>query len=248
VIPDGLITYTVADLERMSRELFRRRPDVAFESPINVERLLQGVRKDNVDLEYIDGMRLRHCVEGCIWKVFMSPKIVVCIDSVFLSGSWAEYNAVLAEEFAHIYLHPALFNFVMTIEDTIELQQDPQWARFEGDAKRFSEMVRMPAPLVLAKTHQAYSRAADDLGFGSSERIEQQVWQELFPQFRVLPDEMRERLSHGPINLTDAIRRSALAASTTLTLTEAETALVAQWRIRDMRLDDDFLWIKKPDL
>lgn len=216
MIPKGLINYSELELDRMHRELFRRRPDVAFCAPVNLEKLLQNT-KNVVEIRYVsDGMMGKHKVAGCVCKRFMSHDIEIWVDAYYLTRPWAEYSAVLGEEFAHIYLHPALFLYVDSIEDFVQLQCDPEWPRFEGDAKRFSTMVRMPAQLVIDAAEKAYPAAVDEHGFGDSVKIEKILRNALVPVFRVAPIEMQRRMVEWPCLLRDRIAQSVRVSSSAL--------------------------------
>ena len=147
MIPDGLVKYSALQLEELAIQTLRRRPDVDFAPPINLELLIENM--PNGMLELREGLRFNHRTEGCVCKEKFSKRLTVLIDWSVYSGPWVKYNAVLAEEFAHITLHPALFNFVQTPDDFVELQSDPQWSMFEGDARRFSLAIRLPELLLI---------------------------------------------------------------------------------------------------
>ncbi len=192
MIPDGLITYSNTDLERKSLEVFRRRPDVPFEARVNLELLVE-LEKD-VRLTIVDGLIAKWGIEGAVGINFMSPTRFVLVDSLMLSRHWPEYASVLAEEYSHIVLHPALIQQVHEVEDFVDLQSDPQWGRFEADAKHFALCLRMPFKLVQFELAHAYAEIVKEHGFGSVERIEKLTRNALALRFRVSARDIQRRL------------------------------------------------------
>jgi hypothetical protein len=203
------------ELERRAAEDFRRRPDIDFDAPINMEALLQGL--PNVDLRLMDGLRSGHQVEGCVCKQYMTKLVTVFIDSRIFAGPWAEYNEVLGEEYAHIRLHAALFSDIDPVVDSVEsfvrLQRDPQWERYERDARLFSAAVRMPPKLVLNAAAEAYERIASEFGFGEPSFIESRLRNRLAEEFRVSPDAMRRRLTEGACDIRNQLFNSIQSRS-----------------------------------
>lgn len=214
MIPQGLITYSDAEIERLARDALRRRPDVDLKAPINVELLVEN--EANVSLEIMYGLVHKHRVEGCVCKKYMSHELIVGVDQQILAGAWPAYNAVLGEEYAHIRLHPALFLYVETATDFIRLQADPQWPRFEGDARRFSSAIRMPAELVCQAAEVIYARVVREDGFGNAVTIEKAVRNRLAVEFRVSLDDMQSRICSWPCDLRSRILASVQARSLVL--------------------------------
>lgn len=214
MIPDGLITYSPHELERIAVDLFRRRPDVDFSAPINVEALVENTK--NVSLEFVDGLRDTYHVEGAVSKIYMSREILVQVDHSFLSRPWSRYNEVLGEEFAHIHIHPGLFNFVNSIEDFIDLQRDVQWARYESDAKRLSAIIRMPAQLVVRAAEEIYPRIVREFGFSDLANVEKLLRNDLALKFRVSPAQMQQRIADPPCAIRTRLASSFVTASTDL--------------------------------
>jgi hypothetical protein len=218
MIPEGLISYSPMELERMAAEDLRRRPRLDFEAPINLEFLLQDT--ENVNVELMHGLRVDHQVEGCVCKQYMTKQITVFIDSRVYAGPWAEYNEVLGEEYAHIRLHAALFNDVKacvdSVESFVELQRDPQWHRYEGDARRFSAAIRMPPKLVLNAAADAYEGIVSEFGFSDAAAIENRLRHRLAQKFRVTLGAMRSRLTEGPCDIRNQLLNSIQSRSTTM--------------------------------
>lgn len=214
MIPQGLITYRDSEIERLAQDTLRRRPDVEFKAPINIELLVEN--EANVSLEVMYGLVHKHRVEGCVCKKYMSHELIVGVDQVMLAGPWPAYNAVLGEEYAHIRLHPALFLYVETAADFVGLQADPQWPRFERDARRFSAAIRMPTELVCPEAEAIYGHVVREDGFGNVVAIEKSIRNRLAEHFRVSLSDMQSRMQSWPCNLLDRIRMSIQSRSLTL--------------------------------
>lgn len=211
MIPPGLVTYSDGEIEQLARMELRRRPDVDFRAPINLEVLVEN--EEDVEMEVMYGLVYRHKVEGCVCKRYMSNKLVVGVDQTILAGPWHGYNAVLGEEYAHIRLHPALFLYVETVEDFIKLQSDPEWRRFERDARKFSAAIRMPPELLSLEAEQLYVRTIREEGFVDPNTIEKSIRNRLADSFRVNPDEMQRRICSWPCDLRSRIVASVQSQS-----------------------------------
>jgi hypothetical protein len=192
----GLIEYTRTELERKSQDTLRRRVDVPRQVPIKIEFLVENT--PNIELEILDDLRYRFRVEGGVYKEFMSKTLKVLVDYSIYSGQKPDYHRVLGEEFAHICLHQSLFLQVTSIEDFIELQNDSEWHRFEGDARRFSAAIRMPADLLVMEAEREYQRIVQEHGFGDPARIEKLLRNQLAQRFVVPSEEMHRRMRDWP--------------------------------------------------
>lgn len=215
MIPDGLISYTWAQLEEMAAFDLRSRPDVEKKPPINVEVLLEHLA--NVTIEYPDGLRTDYNCEGCVCKdAAFSRRIIVMIDFGMLRGPWCDYNAVVAEEYAHIKIHPSLFWYVTSPEDFIELQQDPQWSQYEQDARRYSLAIRMPPNLVLQAAEEIYPRIVDEHGFGDAARASILLRNAVAELFRVPTKDAQRRLMNFPCDIRNRFLNSFQSRSSKL--------------------------------
>jgi hypothetical protein len=210
-LPSGLVSYTPLQLERLAEELFLRRPDIDFVAPVNMERLLNH---PDIDLRPEMGLRAKHRVEGCVCKQFMSRQLTVYVDwTIAMIGPWSGYNAVLAEEFAHIHLHQAVVHSINEIEDFLEIQRDPQWRRIERDARTFGAAIRMPCKLVIQHAEREYRRVISEHGFVDPVRTEMTIAAAIAGNFRVNPEEMRHRMVEWPCNLRSRIFNSVMSRS-----------------------------------
>ena len=207
MIPNGLITYSPLEIERKAEAFLRSRPELGSIPPVDIELLIEGM-PDTV-LEVQHGICLHHSVEAASCKRFMQREKVVLIDeSILARGTWARYNAALAEELAHILLHAALFDFVESIEDFVDLQEDPQWGMYEKDARLMSRSLRMPAPAVRLAVATEYNRATNRLGFGSYDRVLSNMTEHLAKLFKVYPKEMHERILSSYCNVQSEMIRA----------------------------------------
>ena len=212
MLPKGIIDYTTFDLERMAAELLRRRVDIKPDAPINMELLVENTR--DVELEIRSGLLYQHKVEGCVCKQGLSRTLTVMVDwTIYKDPSWGPYYAVLGEEFAHIHLHQSLLLLVNSVEDFLELQADPQWRRYERDAKRFSLAIRMPPHLVDKHASEIYRRIVTECGFEDAVRIEKLVRNQLAELFRVPVDDAFKRMSEWPCNTRTRILNSVQTGS-----------------------------------
>lgn len=210
-LPEGLVEYTPLQIERMAEELFRRRPNIEFAAPINMEVLVES--DPNVELKWEMGLRAKHRVEGCVCKQFMSRQLTVYVDWTIASTSWPEYNAVLAEEFAHMQLHMAVVHCIDDIDAFLEIQRDPQWRKIERDARTYSAAIRMPRSLVVGHAETVYQRFVLENGFIDPVRAEMGIASILAGKFRVPPDDMRKRMADWPCELRPRILKSILSRS-----------------------------------
>ena len=210
----ALVGYTQTQLECISKEIFRRRPEIACSPPIRLEFLIENT--PNVQLEIVMGLLANHKVEGGIWKESMTKQLTVFVDWGIYMGSWAGYNAVLGEEFAHLSIHPALLLQVDSVEAFLKLQLDPEWERYERDARRFSRALRMPAAPFIAHAEEIYQQVALDNDFGDADRIDKLVRNGLSQAFRVPPEDAQRRMLDPLCQLTNRIRLSVQACEGTL--------------------------------
>lgn len=213
-IPKDLVTYSKVELEQMAALELRRRPDVSFLPPINVELLIEN--SSDICLKPLGGLRSKHRVAGCVCKKFMSRDLTVFVDEEIYCGCWPEYNEVLGEEYAHIRLHRSLFNLVQEVEDFVSLQQDPQWPNFESDARYFSMAVRMPRDLLVSQTEQIYPVFVNHYGFSDAKIILSKIRANLAETFKTSMSEMTRRFHHLKELLNDRIEKSVLSRSQTL--------------------------------
>lgn len=217
MIPDVPI-YTPMQLEQMAHDTLRRRSDVPFAPPIKIERLLTNLPDLSIQYEY--GLDNEHGIEGCICKQFMCKTLTVFIDRRIMEGEYAKYNRVLGEEFAHIVIHPSMFTDINSVEQFVEHQSHPMWARWESDARRFSGAIRMPPSLVVEELGKAYGQIVDDVGFGNAAVIENRIKMRLAELFRVSPEEIWRRLVEPPCSLRDSLLNSIQSRNSTLLPTE----------------------------
>lgn len=212
MIPDGLVTYSAAEIETLAEQDLRRRPDIDPSAPINLELLIE--RLPNVDLEPRDGLAAEFQCEGCICGLENDKsRTIVLVDKAIYRGPWANYNVVLGEEYAHLKIHPSLSLYVSTPQDFIELQNDTKWEYFERDARRYSLAIRMPVKLVRVEVERAYARVVDEHGFGDAARIEAYIRNELAQRFRVPLVDAKRRLSTTPCDIRDSLLNSIQSRS-----------------------------------
>lgn len=213
-IPLRLIEYTTLTLECMAKDLFRVRPRVVLSPPIDLEFLIEN--EPDLTLAIKDGLANRYSVEGCVLKVQNSHDLHVWVDYQIYAGNWPRYNAVLAEELAHIILHKSLLLKVKSVEDFIALQKHPEWERYERDAKRFSRMVRMPAELFIADAEATYPRLVAEHGFADPIQIFKLLRNALAAKFEASPEDAQRRMLDVACNLERRVLMSVQAGRSTL--------------------------------
>jgi hypothetical protein len=210
-----LVSVTPAQIECRVNEFFRTHPGVGRSPPIRLEAIL--LRTPNVVFELEPDLLFKYGVEGGIWKEPMSPDLTVFVDyDIYAEGTWADYNAVLGEEIAHLHLDQGLFLQVKSIEDFLELQGHPDWDRFEGDAKDYSLALRMPAGLFVAHAESIYRQVIDEHSFGDAAKVEMHVRTELCKRFYVSRDDARRRMMDFACNLSARISTSVNEMSRTM--------------------------------
>ena len=213
VLVNGLIEFTPSQIEDRAARFLRNRVDVPNTLPVPIELLLENTGE--VALRMSPGLRARHNVEGCVCNEFFSKLLTVYVDSGVADGpDDSLYNAVLAEELAHIELHRALILQVKSIEDFQEIRTHTQWQRVEQDALRFSLAVRIPTDTVPHEAEESYAAVIREFGYSDSHRTALQVRNLLAGRYSVPYQDMQRRLSQFPFaGIYDCIRTSVLAGS-----------------------------------
>jgi hypothetical protein len=181
--------------------------------PIRLEWLIENLRPDDVQLEIVMGLLHQHGVEGGIWKESGSRRQTVFVDWGIYMGPWAQYNAVLGEEFAHLMIHPALLIQVKSVDDFIALQSQPEWEMYERDARRYSRAVRMPPIPFVAEAEELYGQVVAEHNFGNVELIEKLVRNGLCQKFRVPADDAIRRMLGHPCEISRRIQLSVASYS-----------------------------------
>jgi hypothetical protein len=213
VLVDGLVEFTPSQIEERASVFLRARVDVPKTLPIAVELLLENSK--DVVLHMTDGLRDEHNVEGCVCNEFFSKLLTVYVDSSIADGpddAW--YNAVLAEELAHIELHRPLIQQIESIEDFQKVRLHPQWKRIELDALRFSLAIRIPVYTIAHEAEEAYVAVRREYGCTDPNRTALQVRNWLAGRYAVPFQDMHRRLSQFPMaGIYDCIRTSTFARS-----------------------------------
>lgn len=211
----GLIEVTPSQIECKVRELFKRRPDIKCTPPIRLEYLIENT--PNVRLEVVMGLVKDHRVEGGILKQANTRQLTVFVDwTIATLGSWADYGAVLGEEFAHLELHQSLLLQVQSVEDFLALQKHPEWDRYERDAKRYSRVLRMPADIFVPAAECIYREVIDEFGFGPFDVTESRIQHRLSQLFRVPPGDALRRMRGLPLQIDERIMVSTVIRSSEL--------------------------------
>jgi hypothetical protein len=216
-------TITTSELEQMARDFWRRRVDLTLRIPVNIEVIFDG---PDLELDFLPGLLRGFNVEGCVCKYDRSKTLCVVVDSRIADGyNRAHYNAVIAEELAHIELHQGIFIQAKSPLDFIEIQRSPCWPQFEADAKQFSAAIRMPAHLISASVSRAYREVVNELGFSDIHTIEKLLRNRLAEQYVVPPEDMQRRLMRWPCQLGDRLANSIQVRSENLLDSCAELRL-----------------------
>lgn len=219
----SLVEYTPGQLECIANEIHRRRPDVDFSVPINLELLIEDL--PNTSLEIKDGLCLDHSIEEYVCKqAVLGKRMEIRVDKHIANGNWATYNAVLGEEFSHLTIHMALVYAVMNAEDFIELQRDPAWPQYERDAKTLSRALRMPMELLVPEAERLYSQVVAEYGFGTPATTEKFLRNSLSERFRVPPSDMQARMMSSPCHISRRVEISVL--------TQKDILVPLDWTIR----------------
>jgi hypothetical protein len=199
----GLFELTVTELEQKAKDLLRRRVDIDHVAPIRIEYLLEST--ENVELDVIDDLRCRFNIEAFIYKPYMTKTLRVYVDSAIFAGPKANYHCVLGEEWAHLQLHQSLILQVESEQDFVDLQNDPEWPRFEQDARYFSAAIRMPCDLLLHEANMEYGRVVAEHGFGDPAAVEKLLRNRLAQRFVVPNPEMAKRMKEWPCGIRSRV-------------------------------------------
>lgn len=193
---EGLVEYTPGQLECMAAEMLRRRPDVPFRAPINVERLIES---RDVVIKPMDGLLNKFSVEGAVRTELLSRRITIYVDyHIFNGPDDARYGAVIGEELGHLTVHKAQIMQVKSVEDFLELRQCPQWRQIEKDARAFSAAIRMPELLITRRAESLYPEIVNEFGYGDPHAIAKHVRNRLAELFVVPVEDMHARLVQWP--------------------------------------------------
>lgn len=218
-----LVEFTTTQLEGLSQQVFRTRPDIELAIPVNLELLIEDL--PNVSLVVKENLVVAHSIEGYVRKQeVLGHDIEVVVDKNIVDGNWPRYNAVLGEEFAHLELHMALVHAVQTVDDFIQLQRDPAWPQYERDAKWFSLAMRMPAALLVQEAERLYPKIVDEHGYGDTARVEKFLRNSLAELFRVPPADMQRRMMDWPCHILQRIESSVQA--------KADFLIPTSWSLR----------------
>jgi len=213
VLVKGLIEYTASEIENLAGDFLRSRVDVPRHIPTDVELLLEGTA--DVQLQIIPGLIAEHNVEGCVCNESSSRLLTVYVDRKIGNAlDDARYNAVIAEELAHITIHRVLIEQIKSVKDFIETRQCEQWQQIERDAELFSLAIRIPANNIHEECSKAYEEVVFENGFQGTPLILRQVRNALANTYAVNYEDMNRRISRWPYNyLYDCITVSAIARS-----------------------------------
>jgi hypothetical protein len=133
---DQLPTYTVRQLEARAGEYLARNfgPDVPI--PVDIDLL---VEREGIDLDEWPKLRTNHGIEGGVWRDTDSGQLFIFIAEELMAdespAGYGRYRMTVAEELAHIHLHRELIAQIDTPAKFRELQNHPQWAEVERDAR-----------------------------------------------------------------------------------------------------------------
>jgi len=226
VVVDGLVEYTISQLECQAQHFLRQRVDVPFRAPINVEVLLENM--PGVTIRPKSNLIAQYSVEGAVCNdPETSDGRRVYIDFNLMNGfNDARYNAAVAEELAHLVLHPAMLMQVKSVEDFLEIRKCDQWKRIEVDARRFSAAIRMPESLIKESASAVYREIVDEHGFGDPLSIAKLVRNRLAQLFVVPLQDMHSRLIQWPCEVYAKVIASVVESSPVL-IAPRQTA--GQW-------------------
>ncbi len=210
---EGLVEYTSSQIENLAEGFLRSRVDVPRRVPTDVEMLLEGT--PDVQLRIIPALLVKHNVEGCVCSQSRSRLLTVFVDRRIGDGSDdARYNAVIAEELAHIQIHRVLIEQIKSVEDFIETRQCDQWQQIERDAELFSLAIRIPASTIYEECCKAYREVVSEHGFHDTSLTLRQVRNALANTYAVNYEDMNRRITRWPFGyLYDCITVSAIARS-----------------------------------
>ncbi len=206
---EGVVEYPDHQLEQMAHDYLRTRSDVQFKIPVNVEAMLEGC--PNVDIEDIPDMVKFARTEGCLCRHMNGKDLRLFIDrNIIDHAPCANYLAVLAEELAHVVLHPAIFMQIKSFPEFLEVQRSPLYHRIERDARRFSAAIRMPYKNLVCAAEQLYPEIVDEHGYDHVWTVQKLLRNALAEKFCVPQVDMHSRLMQWPCHVYDRVSATVL--------------------------------------
>jgi len=216
---DGIVEYTRGQIECRAADLLRRRVDVAFRAPINVEVLLENT--PDVHIEDMLGLKNKYSVEGGVCTEDDTRELTVLIDYHLMNGpDDAGYNAAIAEELSHIVLHRGVIQQIKSMDGFIQFRRCPQWKQIELDARSFSAAVRMPEALISRRAEAVYREIMENTSFGDPHAAAMLVRNRLAEIFVVPVADMHSRLVQWPCQVMARVIASAERRSESLLSSE----------------------------
>jgi hypothetical protein len=230
---EGLVEYSDPQLEQMAHAYLGERVDVQFRVPVNVEALLEGC--PNVDVDDVADIMKYTRTEGCVCRHMNGKDLKVFIDrDIIDSGPRADYLAVVAEELAHVVLHPAIFMQIKSFPQFLEVQRSPLYHRIERDAKRFSLAIRMPPKNLVCAAEKMYPEIASEHGFESIWAVQKLLRNSLADQYCVPQKDMHGRLMQWPCFVYDRVAATVLCKRDRLLSTEDAERIAPRKKQRDL--------------
>ncbi len=224
---EGLVDYTDIQLEQMAHEYLRKRQDVQFKIPVNVEALLDGC--ENVDVDDVADISRYARIEGCVCRHMNGRDLKVYIDRRIVDFSpKPAYFAVVAEELAHIVLHQGIFIQIKSFYEFLDFQKSPHWHRIERDARRFSAAIRMPYKNLVMAAEKTYPEIIDEHGYGDTWSIQKLLRNALAEMFAVPQTDMHSRLMQWPCHIFDRATASIQCRSGRLVEPDAVPKIVCR--------------------
>jgi Zn-dependent peptidase ImmA (M78 family) len=160
MLPEWVKTYTVRELENLSRKYLARYFGDDVLIPVDVDLLVE--KAEGIVLDFWPKLRANYNTLGMVARDANSGEFLVFIDADLADnespGAQAQYRVTVAEELAHIHLHRSLIEAVVTPKDFRELHNHSQWAEIERDARKFAGMLLMPTKQLMIQAREIYSQ------------------------------------------------------------------------------------------
>jgi len=209
--------YTKPELERSVDKLLAGMPGVADSAPVPVEIILDKT-PDIKRQEVLDLLAHEFGVEAMgLAPTFMRKDLIVVVDSEVMSHrNPAPYHMALAEELGHIHLHRPVMLEVHDYRDFIALQNNPDWAIAERDAKYWGRALLMPRTLLEPAAEMVYRRVANEIGFSDLYQFSALFTAHISAIFEIPPDDAQRRLDGYIGDLRGRLDRSVAARNESL--------------------------------
>jgi hypothetical protein len=206
---DKLSTYTVTQLESLASTYLARRFGQDVPIPVDIDLL---VEREGIDLDEWPKLRTNHGIEGGVWRDTDTGQLFIYIAEELMADEsprgYGRYRMTVAEELAHIHLQRGIIEQIDTLAKFRDLQNHPQWADLERNAKRYAAGLLMPGQKLSASAERVYAELVRTAGTGNLEAVKKWLKTLLAKEFEVSEGAMGHRLGEWPMRIYERVEQA----------------------------------------